>query len=289
MFGKILIRNRPIIVLVAAMSLTFWACLPNPKPPPDDKCPESTKSWLAHPSDVFAWEWDDPQDGNYYWKLTEGTALMSPSFSTYLDASKGIAFDMFIRAHQNGLFQGSETIGVMYILEYTFPEAPCDVTLTWDTALSLSLPQGFCVTVGSWSATCVEVPDYKYGDFQFIVIEDGTGTVRVSGSGQPLLLGKMYDAISHMPASGMALYVENNFQGPMGLSKTVNGSILVQGGVQGRIFLGVAAQLMIPHNGMACIENCVTERIENYLDTAVFMVGKGTEMVVDWEMNPAPK
>lgn len=250
-------------------------------------CPDLLLDFLRQPSGALAFVLGAGNDSGHGWGFVNrsgGESFMNTEFVpnggfTVPPDSHGLAFDMFVRDHNQIGFEQSTSNTVAFVLEYELPEVACDATFTWETDISITLPNGICMTDDTWSVNCVTGQSER-AIFQLITVEDPVGVMAVSGAGRPILEAAIRNALSTAPDSRNSIRLSDTVTSEQRQSMGVSGEFVVAGGNRAHVYVGVSAQLMAFDPGQICTQNCVSSPNDNLVDNAVFLVEGGTDGVV---------
>ncbi len=220
--------------------------------------------FVQTPSAAMRWNWGGV--GDAFWGLTDGNWVdfmnrpVMPGMDYPIRAStSGLAFDMSA---------GNALKSYVFLLEYTLPKTICAARLTWETDVSLELPNGVCVSdpsVGDCSSST-----QVRAVFQLVVIEDPTGQMSVLAPGRPLLNTRIMDALETMPPRD-TIFFDSTDPNSASKSWSLRGDFDVLGGVEPRVFIGVAAQMGLAGGHSVCTNTCGSGD-DSLLDNGVLLI-----------------
>ncbi len=233
-------------------------------------CSDFSIDIVSTPSAAMKWNWGGFDNAS--WGLTDGTWVdfMNTDFVPFAGwtvgaGTRGLAFSM---TANDGLNSN------VFMLEYTLPRTICPAYLAWDAQVSMELPNGVCVCDSSLGCSDCSASAEARAHFQLLVIEDPMGQMSVVGSGRQLLEAAIVQALDTAPAGDVIFFggTDRTFAGNFW---RLQGDFDVLGGVEPRLFIGVAAQMGWTGGGLVCTNNCFTSPDDSLLEEAVLLIEGG--------------
>jgi hypothetical protein len=275
----------------ALITLGVLACRGTIPVTPGDPsaCPALLLDFLRQPTGALAVHWltpDAARTGRLWGTVNrDGTERPhnSETASPVPANTHGIAFDMFAHVEDEFGFDDPASIGVAYILEYTLPAPNCDMDASWDTELSITLPNGFCIASEGTPGQC-SGGGRGSGFFDLISIQDPSGTMSVSGAGRPALENAIEAALGTVNERARIL-VTANTTSRLRKAASFSGRFTVGQGVRAKVYVGVGTLVMKAPHGWACIRDCISMP-DRLVDHAVFLVEGGDDGVIGVGMTP---
>jgi hypothetical protein len=261
------------------------------RPSDPTACPQLQLQTLRQPTAALALAlFVVPQKSWHSWGTVDrsGTEQIQsvefvPSFGWPVPANtRGLAFNMHAHVPDELGIDTATRTHVVYLLEYTLPIARCDMSVSWDTRLSITLPNGVCVTRVDSPTQCTS-SDPVWVEFDLFAISDSTGTMSVSGSGRSALESAI-QLVFATPNAHNRLGVANDTQNPLRKNRAFGGAFDVAQGVAAHVYVGVSALMQKNPHGWLCLNRCTSVPTDQLRDRAVFLVEGGTDGVIGLAM-----
>lgn len=287
------------VVAVSSVIFGVVACggTWNPTPADPNSCPDLRLDLVRQPAAALALEWtgSDPEDRTgHHWGAVDRLGAERYLNVEYVPQggwsvpanTQGIAFDMWAHSPDNFGFDSMEGIGVVYLLEYSVPRAPCDMAVVWDTHLTITLPHGVCVAREGNPGSCSS-NDVVYADFQMLSINDPTGAMSVSGQGRAALESAVEASLNAVDERSR-IHVSTRTSSRLRKSRAFQGNFNVAQGANAKVFVGVAAMVQKAPHGWVCLNDCTTSPSDRLVDSGLFMVEGGDDGVIGIAMSGTP-
>jgi hypothetical protein len=195
---------------------------------------------VSIPTDVHEYLWSPPRFDDDGW--TRG----GTDFNLITTGAPRIEFGGFATHLPSGLwgFEKVQSLATIFCFQYTFPPAPCDVILEWNTVAFGIFPNGIFVQ-GENSSALID----------FVIAE------------QPVKAG--------FPGFRNLIWTSNNLglgesTGSFKRFQELSGSMEVQEGEEARVYIGLALGFWVV-NGQVCLKDCITGPDDQLSDSGIFM------------------
>lgn len=252
-------------------------------------CPDINLQILQQPTAAMKWVWapaGKPNTGGQNWALTDGQNIMSSNITGEIVPStgqamptgtKGIAFSMFTRIEPKAVakapLMGGH--GALFAIEYTFPSLDCMSKLTWQTKLTLSFPNGICLTEESVGNNCLGVHDPNQWRLHivFFSLSDPDGKMGIVDSDKRhLLKGAIKGGLGN---TQRRIDLPDNPRQAFSRTITVKDTFTMKAGVEPKVYMIVSPLLYkmnSPRSGQICTRDCLTYENESLMEHAVFKI-----------------
>lgn len=252
--------SKYFISLVAVTVLT--ACQGGPyrtSPSAPGTCPSLQIGFLSEPSGAaiipglandHLWRAVD-ESGTEYVANVDFIPQMGWGVPSHM---KAIAFDQWTHLSSGYTPTGGGIVN--YVLEYTLPAAQCDMGVTWDTRLTIALPNGVCATDEGTPGICKSGGEVA-AKLDMVAISDPAGTMSVTGAGRAALAQAITAALGTV-VMRRRIATSSNTQSNLRQSDYITDNFQVAQGVRAHVYVGAALAIMKTSPGWGCLKECTS-------------------------------
>jgi hypothetical protein len=187
--------------------------------------------------------------------------------------TKGLSFSQSTHMPDVFGFDPWEGRQVIYVLEYTLPVAQCDMSVAWDTHLTMALPHGVCATREGTPGTCSSGVQGT-AILDMFSIDDPSGIMSVSGSGRTALENAIESHLQTVEPR-RRIEVHSNTQSNLRKGSDFTGNFNVSQGVRAHVYFAVAVSLQKTTNGWVCLNLCTSGPNDRLTDFGFLFVEGG--------------